>query len=207
MLFHRGYHLALLVIIIVAVLILIFAGVTLDLSKFRGAVETSIEAVLGREIDIDGPVYLEFSNWPAIDIEDVKLANVEGAAAENFLEADMIRLQIGLFPIIRGEIEIGEITLEDVSLNLETDATGKGNWVFSDKKDSAKEKSAIEETVTTTGEVIGRELRAKGDMLLRNKQAEMNLAFAIKQVDVGAVLSALGLVEGMQASLGDMAYG
>ena len=38
--------LALIVIIIVVLAILIFAGVTIDLSKFRGAVETSIEAAL-----------------------------------------------------------------------------------------------------------------------------------------------------------------
>ena len=109
--------LALVVIIIVALTILIFAGVTIDLSKFRGAVETSIEAALDREIDIDGPVYLEFSNWPAIDIEDVKLANAEGASTANMLEAGMVRLQIGLFPILKGEIEIAEITeIEKISM-------------------------------------------------------------------------------------------
>jgi len=42
-------------------------------------------------------------------------------------------------------------------------------------------------------------------MLLLNGTPEINLALGIKQVDVGAVLEALGLVEGMQASLGDMA--
>ena len=68
--------LALIVIIIVALSILVFAGVTIDLSKFSGAVETSIEAALDRQVDIDGPVYLEFSNWPAIDIENVKLVLV-----------------------------------------------------------------------------------------------------------------------------------
>lgn len=287
--------LVLIAIIIITLTILIFAGVTIDLSKHRGAVETSIEAAIGREIDIDGPVYLEFSNWPAIDIEDVKLANVEGASASNMLEAGLVRLQIGLFPILSGEIEIGEIILEDVSLNLETDTGGKGNWIFKDKKVSDKSKVADDAASVTAeaapaekklitfagldeislknisvnyrdkalgkslqfqldslegeapngqpmnmaflghvqdktydlkmsggpvdglldknepwafslnGEVIGREVRAKGDMLLRNEKPEMNLAFAIKQVDVGAVLSALGLVEGMQASLGDMA--
>ncbi|MFW2437976.1 MAG: AsmA family protein [Arenicellales bacterium] len=288
--------LALIVIIIVALTILVFAGVTLDLSKFRGAVEASIEAALDREIDIDGPVYLEFSNWPAIDIEDVKLANVEGASTANMLEAGMVRLQIGLFPILKGEIDIAEITLEDVYLNLETDTEGMGNWVFKNKKDNAKDVEAVDETVTSigevasekkklisftglheislknisvnyldktlnkvvdfqldslvgeasgdtqmkmvmsghvqdktydlnflggsvdelfnrhkpwaftlNGEVINREVAANGDMRLRDNSPEMNLALAIKQVDVGAVLEALGLVEGMQASLGDMA--
>ena len=288
--------LAVIVIVTVVLTILIFAGVTIDLSKFRGAVETSIEAALDRQVDIDGPVYLEFSNWPAIDIEKVKLANAEGASTESLLEAGVVRLQIGLFPILKGQIEIAEVTLEDVSLNLETDADGKGNWVFNEKKENAKEMVAVDETATSTGEaasekkkliaftglheislknisvsyldkslnkslefqldslvgeassgqpmevvisghvqdknydlkvsggpidnfldrsapwgftmdgeVIGREVKAKGDILLRNEKPEINLSLEIKQVDVGAVLSALGLVEGMQASLGDMA--
>jgi len=288
--------LALILILIIALLVLIFAGVTIDLSKFRGGVEASIVAALDREISIDGSVYLEFSNWLAIDIEGMRVANVESASVPNLLEAGRVRLQIGLFPILKGKIEIGEITLEDVVVNLETDAKGKGNWVFKDEKDSPKEKATVEEAGTTTnktasekkklitfaglheislknisfnyqdkalnkslkfhldslvgeassglpmtmafsghlqnkaydlklsggpvddlldknepwafsldGEVINREITASGNMLLRNKKPEMNLAFSIEQVDVGAVLSALGLVEGMQATLGDMA--
>ena len=287
---------AIIAIALIVLVILVFAGVTIDLSKFRGAVETSIEAAIGREVSIDGPVYLEFSNWPAIDIEDVKLANIENASSPDMLEAAMVRLQIGLFPILNGNIEIADITLEDVSLNLETNADGKGNWVFKEgqvpaiKKDVDKDiKSASEETSNDNrklivfsgvneitlknisvnyldkalnkslelqldslvgeansdapmkmelsgsvqgrtydlilsggsvndlmnkntpwafkidGEVIDREVRASGDIHLRNDKPEVNLAFAIKQVDVGAVLEALGLVEGMQASLGEMA--
>ena len=82
---------AIIVIVLVALLVLVFAGVTVDMSKFRGAVETSIEAALNREIAIDGPVSLEFSNWPAIDIEDVTLANAENTSAPNMLEAGMVR--------------------------------------------------------------------------------------------------------------------
>ena len=287
----------LVVLSLLALAILIFAGVTIDLSKFRGAVETSIEAALDREISIDGPVYLEFSNWPAIDIEDIKLANVEGASKPDMLAAGLARLQIGLFPILKGEIEIAEVSLEDVALNLETDAEGKANWIFKDKKHIEKQNEVTENTrlsadtnstseknklisfsgvnevsfknisvnyldkalnkslefqldslvgeassdapmkmemsghlqdktydltlsggsvddllnqhepwsFTLDGEVIDREVKASGDMRLRADQPEVNLALAIKQVDVGAVLEALGLVEGMKASLGDMA--
>lgn len=287
---------AIIIIVLVVVIILIFAGVTIDLSKFRSAVETSIEVALGRDVAIDGPVYLEFSNWPAIDIEDVKLANAEGASSPNMLAAGMVRLQLGLFPILKGEIEIAEISMQDVALNLETNADGKGNWVFKETKGADKDKGVDEAaksgtdmpatekkklisfagvneitfknisinyldkalnkslefqldslvgeassdspmkmvmsghvqdntydltlsggsvdellnkqkpwSFTVDGEVISRKVNASGDMLMRGDAPEINLALGIKQVDVGAVLEALGLVEGMQASLGDMA--
>ena len=52
------------------------------------------------------------------------------------------------------------------------------------------------------GEVAGKKIAAKGD-LLRSQPPVINMAFGIKDIDVGAILSALGLVKGMSASVGD----
>ena len=293
----------LIVLLVVLITILTFAGVTLDIGRFRVPVERSIEAALGRDIDIDGPAYLTFSNWPSIAIDDVKVANVPGGTAPYLLNAGLVRLEIGLFQLLSGEIEIGEITAENITLNLESDGQGTGNWVFkvrdekkqdkeqekeekeqpNDKVDSTqsegKEKKklisfaglnelslkniavnyhdqalnksfsfqldslmgqapahepmkmdmsgriheytydlslsggTIEDlqnknepwSFAVTGDVIGRQVNATGKMQLRGDEPEMALSFAVKDVDVGAVMAALGLVEGMQASLGDMA--
>lgn len=291
----------LIVLLIVGVTILTFAGITVDIGRFRTPVEKSIEAALGRDIEIDGPAYLTFSNWPSIAIDDVKVANVPGGAAPYLLNAGVVRLEVGLFQLLSGEIEIGEITAENISLNLESDRQGIGNWVFQDRDQKKKDKEqqqkekqhdstdseqpgskekkklisftglnelslkniavnyhdqalnksfsfqldslvgqapaqepmkmdmtghiqeytydlsltggALEDlqnkdepwSFEVAGDVIDREVNARGRMQLRGEEPEMELAFAVKSVDVGAVMETLGLVEGMQASLGDMA--
>ena len=288
----------LLALALVAVVVCIVIGVTVDLSFLRSGVEASAKSALGREVKIQGPVVFEFSNWSAIEVRDVQIANVPNATKPEFLKAGLARLQIGLFPLLKGEILIGEITAEDVSLNLENNAKGQPNWVFGKQKDKepasagSDDASGKQETTakppagakdrrisfggldklslkqvavtyhdaalgktfkfqlnsmvgkappgepitldfkghlqknrydlklrggpiddllektepwafTLTGEVAGKQISTKGDMVVRNQQPEINLAFGIKDVDVGAILSALGLVEGLEASMGD----
>ena len=288
----------LLALTFVAVVACIVIGVTVDLSFLRPGVEASAASALGREVKIQGPVVFEFSNWTAIEVRNVQIANVPNATKPEFLSAKLARLQLALFPLLRGEILIGEITAEDVALNLENNAQGKPNWVFGDQIDK-KTPSAGSEGVsgkqaptaeapagpkdrrlsfggleelslkkvavtyhdaalgksfnfqldamvgkappgepitldfkgyfqknrydlnlrgspiddllaitepwgfTLNGEVAGKQIVTKGDMLVRNQQPEINLTFGIKDVDVGAILSALGLVEGLEASVGD----
>ena len=59
---------------------------------------------------------------------------------------------------------------------------------------------------TLEGRVAGKHIRAKGDMVVRNHRPLVNLAFGIKDVNVGTILSRLGLVEGLDASVGDAAF-
>ncbi len=276
----------LLVLLVTVVLVLSLVGVKLDLSHLRGGVEVAAGKALGREVTIAGPVELEFSNWPALELTNVRIANAPGAAQPDFLDAGLARMQIGVFPLLRGEINIAEITAENVTLNLETDAQGKPNWVFGkaaepepkqpvnteagddgklitfaaldqlslqqitvNYRDAALNKSMsfVLDSMQGTaaegqpivldlagklqdkkydlnvqggpiidlldkeapwgfdlkGEVFGKEIASKGDMVVRDHKPEMNLALGLRDVDVGTILSALGLVEGMQASLGD----
>ncbi|MGD9021908.1 MAG: AsmA family protein [Lysobacterales bacterium] len=278
----------LLVLLVAIVLVLSLIGVKVDLSHLRGGVEVAAGQALGREVTIAGPVELEFSNWPALQVSNVRIANAPGAARPDFLSAGLARMQIGVFPLLRGKINIAEITAEDVTLNLETDAAGKPNWVFGEAAepepkqpakteagkdgklisftaldqlslqnitvnyheaalnksmsfvlDSMQGTAAEDEPIVLElagklqdkkydlnvrggpvidlldrekpwgfdlkGELFGKKIASKGDMVVRDHRSEVNLALGLRDVDVGAILSALGLVEGMRASLGDAA--
>jgi len=108
----------LLVILVATVLVQGFVGVKVDLSHLRGGVEVAAGKALGRDASIAGPVELELSNWPALGVSDVKIANAPGATQPDFLNAGLVRMQVGVFPLLRGEINIAQITAEDVTLNL-----------------------------------------------------------------------------------------
>lgn len=274
-----------LVLLLAIVLILSFIGVKVDLSHLRGGIEVAASKALGRQTTISGPVELEFSNWPALDVSGVKISNVPGSVQPVFLDAGTARMQIGVFPLLRGEINIAEIAAENVTLNLESDANGRPNWIFS--KPSAPELERPAETedddklITFTaldqlslkqisvnyhdaalnkslsfvlaamsgtaakdeplvlnltgkvqgrdydlklegsplvdfldkedpwafgleGAVFGKEIAAKGDMMVRAQKPEINLALGLRNIDVGFILSELGLVKGMSATLGDV---
>lgn len=283
----------LLVLLIISLLGLMYFGVTVDLGFLKGGVESSAGSVLGRTVAIEGPVVLEFSEWPAIEVRDVRVANLPDASNPDFLHAGLARIQVGIFPLLKGNIEIGEVTAADVTLNLENNAEGQQNWDFGaakgdgsepatpDKKTETKpagEKSffsfggvhklLMENIVVTyhdapldktinfeldklggaaapgkpinldleghiqknsydlgfqggsidellsrgkdswqfnlAGDVFGKKIAAEGDMAVLNNEPAVNLDFSIEDVDIGTILSSMGLVEGLQASTGSM---
>jgi len=279
-------------LLLVTVLALMLFGVTIDLGFLKGGIEVSAKSALGREVTIAGPVFLEFSDWPAIEVQDVQVANVPGASKPFFLNAGLARLRIGLFPLLKGDLQIGEITAKNVSLNLESDEQGQSNWIFGSEKNEMQvaeetnntsvktssstdkktinfglndltleniavtyhdasldktikfkldklygeaapgkpiildfegqlqnknyelefEGGSIEELLTREkpwqfklkGEVIGKKIKAEGNLAQRDNEPEANLDFTVKDIDIGAVLSGLGLVKGLHASTGSM---
>ncbi len=105
-------------------------GITLDLNALRPAVEKAASAALERRVSITGPVTLCPSLWPTLEIVDVKVANPSGWTDPLFASVALVRLQVGIIPLLSGEIDVGEIICKGVSLNLESDRQGRNNWDF-----------------------------------------------------------------------------
>jgi uncharacterized protein involved in outer membrane biogenesis len=283
----------LLSLLVITIMGFMYFGVTLNLEFIKGGVETSAQSALGRKVLIEGPVSLEFSNWPAIEVRDVQIANLPDAIDPVFLDAGLARLQIGLFPLLKGNIQIGEISAENVTLNLENNGQGQPNWVFGEEKNAIPESAQADRAPVTTsaeeedksitfsgldnltlndiavtyhdavldktirfkldnlsgeappgkqilldfagnlqknsyafefqggpieelmsgrepwpfkltGDVAGKKIVVEGDMAMRNNEPAANLGFKIEDIDVGVILSRLGLVEGLKASTGSM---
>jgi uncharacterized protein involved in outer membrane biogenesis len=131
---------ALLAFLVITIVVLIFTGVTVNLDFMRVGVEAAASKALDRDVSILGPVELELSNWPALDISDVKVANVDGGISSHLLNAGFARMQLGIFPLLKGEINIADITAENVTLNFESDADGNPNWIFGKPGKAAPEK-------------------------------------------------------------------
>lgn len=273
-------------VVLVAVTVMAVLGVTIDLSHLRGGVEVSAEKALGRDVKINGPVVLELSGWPSIEVRDVSVANVSQGRADNLLTAGLARLEVRLLSLLKGELQIGEMIAEDVTLNLENDAQGNANWTFGQKADAATpvteesdtetgsaneqaigfvglseislqrvvvnyhdaalDKSLVfgldalegtataDQPITVTlsghleeggynlelnggtledlqnqkvnwpftlmGDVFSRRIEANGELGLRNEIPVVSLKLTVHEINVGAILSRLGLVEGMEAT-------
>jgi len=273
-------------LIAVALTLAIVFGVTVDLSFLKPGIEKAAKSAMEREVKINGPVVFEFANWTAIDVREVHIANVANAPEPDFFKAGKARLEIGLMPLLSGEIHISEIIAEDITLNLQNDKKGEANWIFGEAKPKTEDSTTkdipkkmiqfggvdklsfkkialnyhdaeinkkfhaqldsmtgkisdgkpiiinlnghvnkmpfimnikglpynnLQEKLKPwafelDGEVGGRKVAAKGDLIRSNELPEVNMAFGIKDVDVGLILSTLGLVKDMSASVGDAAF-
>jgi uncharacterized protein involved in outer membrane biogenesis len=121
--------------IIVGVILVLIVGAVAALvvyagsSAFRGEVEQRAGVALGREFKI-GDLQINWSWAPRIQLRDVLI----GGAAEDappLLKAAAIDLRIRLLPLLRGDVVLPNLQLEQPELALHVDEKGVPNWSFS----------------------------------------------------------------------------
>lgn len=105
-----------------------YAASFINPAQLTKLLSSSVKEATGRDLKITGPVSL--SIFPAISVkaEQVSLSNTPWASNPNLLTLKQIELDISLFPLLGGNVEISSIGLQGLELNLQTSKTGDGNW-------------------------------------------------------------------------------
>ena len=77
---------------------------------------------------IAGPVSL--SVFPSISVkaEQVSLSNTPWASNSEMLTVKQVELDIRMWPLLKGDVEISRVALTGVDANLQTNKAGVGNW-------------------------------------------------------------------------------
>lgn len=120
----------LLVSILVAILIVaaIAAVVLIDPDDYREEIAQRASAQLGREVQLAGPIELKLFPWLAFEIHSASVGNPpDFDPAPPLAEIGRATASIRIWPLIRGELEIGSIVLEEAALNLISDRRGRSN--------------------------------------------------------------------------------
>lgn len=118
-------------IIIVALLVVAILYLAIaDLGFLKPKVEATVSEATGREFRIGGDFSVSVLPSPRIVVEDATLSNPSWAS-----EADMVRIghfstNVGLWSLLFRPVVIRELTLRDVTIDLEENAGGARNWEF-----------------------------------------------------------------------------
>jgi uncharacterized protein involved in outer membrane biogenesis len=91
-----------------------------------------VREATGRELTIAGPVRLGFFPKIAVSAEQVSLSNAAWAKNPQMANLEKVALEISLLPLLGSRIEVSSIQLAGLTLNLETNAKGDGNWLMDD---------------------------------------------------------------------------
>jgi AsmA protein len=120
--------LAIVIVLIVAAAVAVPFFIPLDTYKTR--IVALVKTETGRDLRIDGPVHFSLLPSVALEADDVSLSNAAGASTPNMLQLKTLAVELKLFPLLHGAIEIAEFKLVDPTIALEVDKQGKPNWVF-----------------------------------------------------------------------------
>ncbi len=124
---------ALILLIVLAMAIIVVLEIRVDLGYLNKPVEIAAEQILDRDISMQGDIVLIPTLWPTLEITDVSISNPreqQWQSGDKFAHFGHLRLQLGLIPLLRGELNVADITARAITLNLETDNRGNSNWDF-----------------------------------------------------------------------------
>lgn len=125
--------------IVVLILIVLFIFLTVGLNVFlkpefmRNKVSSLVSAKLHRDVAVKGD--LTWSLFPRVKItmNHLELGNPNGFVpnAAPFAQVQRLDLGLGLFPLLRGEVEVNYLALRGVTVNLIVNTQGQNSWDMS----------------------------------------------------------------------------
>jgi AsmA protein len=117
------------IVVVLVVVVLVLPSIV-PKDTLRAQIESQMESATGREVTIAGDVGVSIIPSVELTLERVSIANAPGAADPNMVELGALRLKVGLFPLLGGELAVDEFVLDRPVIRLEVDAAGKPNWEF-----------------------------------------------------------------------------
>ena len=139
------------VTLLVAVVLYLAFG---DLSQHKGRIEALVTKVLGRPFAIDGAFELQVLPSIAVVAERVRLGNADWGSQPQMVEVGHVSVRIGLWSLVSGPVDLRSFELSNVSVLLETNANGKGNWVFGEARAPAQAPEPSAESLASVPLVI-----------------------------------------------------
>ena len=121
--------------LLVAVVLYLAFG---NLSQHKGRIEALATKMIGRPFAIDGAFELRVLPSISVVAERVRLGNADWGSKPQMVEVGRVSVQIALWSLLSGPVDLRSFELSDVSVLLETNADGKGNWVFGEARAPAQ---------------------------------------------------------------------
>ncbi len=124
--------------IVIAVVVLLVALVatavgilmSIDFNQYKPQIAAAVKSATGRDLAIGGNFKLGISLSPTLAVDNVSLSNMPGGTRPTMINLDKLDVQVELIPLLSKKIKVDRIILEGGDILLETDKSGKGNWVF-----------------------------------------------------------------------------
>ncbi len=124
------------ILIGIAVVVVVIVGAAIVAPRFvpldsvKGRIIAQVKAATGRDLAINGDIHLSLLPDAEIDIDEMTLANAPGGEAASLVRLGGLRVKLRLLPLLAGSVEVARFVLVDPVINLEVDANGRANWIF-----------------------------------------------------------------------------
>ncbi|MEQ1888760.1 MAG: AsmA family protein [Alphaproteobacteria bacterium] len=102
----------------------------IDWNRFKGEIEIQASAITGRRVFINGAVGFSLLPRPELFMENVTLANSEGATDPIMLSLERLEAHLDILPLFSGKIQVANFRIVAPVLMLEILPDGASNWIW-----------------------------------------------------------------------------
>src|SRR5262245_43439489 len=166
-----------------------------DAEAYKPALIQAVKEATGRELVIDGPMRVSAFPVPRVSAQQVHFANAPGAEGAQMIDVRWVGASPSWWALLKGEVEVGRLTLYQPTIVLETDDKGVPNWRFKPGAGAAQPEGAPAEGLHLA---IGKLRIVQGTLSYTNPQTGQT----IKADNVEATAS-VGSFEGPLAITGN----
>lgn len=128
--------------LVIGFVIAVSLGIRVDLSPFREPFEVMASNALGRQVKLEGDVFLVPTWSVTVEANGLRVANPEGWEPAEFAHLQLARVQIEVLPLLRRRIVVRELRAEGIEVDFVRRADGATNWDFDGGSDAAGETDA-----------------------------------------------------------------
>ncbi|HSP32337.1 MAG TPA: AsmA family protein, partial [Halomonas sp.] len=117
------------ILAIVAVAAVVYVTTFLNPEDFKPRLTAVVEEQTGLNLVLEGPINWSFYPRIGVSVEQARAWLPEQPEdSPAFAAIERAEVSVAFAPLLRGEIAVDGLTLDDMRLNLERDADGEGNW-------------------------------------------------------------------------------
>ncbi len=119
--------------LVVAGVVLIVAAVVIlpmliDADDVKKQLTAQVKEQTGRDLSIPGEVKLSVFPWLGASLGTASLGNAQGFTDPVFASTEKVDVRVKLMPLLDRRLEMDTIVIHGLTLNLERNKQGKGNW-------------------------------------------------------------------------------
>ena len=124
----KKFLFALITLPVVLVAAVLIVPSFIDWNQYRDELAAQGKALTGRDIAIGGNISIALLPAPQVVARDVRVANLDGAAAPDMVRLSSLEVRIALGPLLGGNIQVETVRLIEPVIELEVLADGRRNW-------------------------------------------------------------------------------
>ena len=116
------------IVIVLLVIATVVLPMVIDPNNYKEEISDAVAKKTGRDLTIGGEI--KWTVFPSIGLElsDVTLDNPDGFGDQPMLDIGEAGISVKFMPLLKRKVEVGEVSMNDVSIYLSRKADGETNW-------------------------------------------------------------------------------